>query len=560
MKMITTKLSSALSFVVTATLAALLVLTGFSRAAAGDGGEAPRFTTSDNCVACHNGVLANDGRDVSIGTTWSGSMMSNAARDPYWHAAVRREVMEHPDAAETIERECSRCHMPMAHHIQLSNGTSPGVLEHLPLSAANNETSVLAADGVSCVVCHQITDEKFGAPESFSGGFIIDVRGGSSRHAYGPFAPDAGLKRVMESATSYSQTESRHIQRSELCATCHTLHTHAVVPGAEGHAPFPEQVPYLEWRHSSYVDSKSCQDCHMPELDRPTAVASVLGEPREAVSEHVFRGGNILLPRVFASNGEELAVKASPTTLERSLARTVDHLKTGAAALSVTTFETASAQVRARVKVSNLAGHKLPSAYPSRRAWLHVRVTDTGGALLFESGALQPDGAIVGNDNDTDGSRFEPHYRTIESADQVQIYEDIMGDPDGKVTTGLLTAVQYVKDNRLLPDGFDKSSAPSDVAVRGTAADDPDFIGGGDEVEIVLPASAEASGELTISVRLLYQTVGYRWAHNLAQFDADEPQRFLRYFKDLSDKSAVVLVEAQATWKAVDVSLPAARN
>ena len=62
----------------------------------------------------------------------------------------------------------------------------------------------------------------------------------------------------------------------------------------------------------------------------------------------------------------------------------------------------------------------------------------------------------AGNDNDADPSRYEPHYSEIRSADQVEIYESILGDENGHVTTGLLAGVRYLKDNRLLPDGFDK--------------------------------------------------------------------------------------------------------
>ena len=76
----------------------------------------------------------------------------------------------------------------------------------------------------------------------------------------------------------------------------------------------------------------------------------------------------------------------------------------------------------------------------------------------------------MGNDNDADGSRFEPHYLEITDPDQVQIYEDIMVDYAGAVTTGLLWGVEYVKDNRLLPRGFDKATASDDVAVKGEAA------------------------------------------------------------------------------------------
>jgi len=86
-------------------------------------------------------------------------------------------------------------------------------------------------------------------------------------------------------------------------------------------------------------------------------------------------------------------------------------------------------------------------------------VRDRKGGKLFESGALNPDGSIQGNDNDADPARFEPHYTQIRSSDQVQIYESILGDSAGAVTTGLISTVGYLKDNRLLPHGFDKSTA-----------------------------------------------------------------------------------------------------
>jgi hypothetical protein len=77
--------------------------------------------------------------------------------------------------------------------------------------------------------------------------------------------------------------------------------------------------------------------------------------------------------------------------------------------------------LEADVFVENLTGHKLPTAYPSRRAWLHVRVQDGNHRTVFESGGLNPDGSIQGNDNDADPARFEPHDSKIENPDQVQI-------------------------------------------------------------------------------------------------------------------------------------------
>src|ERR1700730_12034452 len=76
----------------------------------------PKFQTSDRCLACHNGLTAPSGKDVSIGFDWRSSIMANSARDPYWQASVRREDIDHPEAHAEIEDGCADCHMPMAGH------------------------------------------------------------------------------------------------------------------------------------------------------------------------------------------------------------------------------------------------------------------------------------------------------------------------------------------------------------------------------------------------------------------------------------------------------------
>ena len=72
----------------------------------------PLFQTSDRCFACHNGLSTSAGEDVSIGFSWRPTMMANSARDPYWQAAVRREVTDNPAARDAIEDKCATCHMP----------------------------------------------------------------------------------------------------------------------------------------------------------------------------------------------------------------------------------------------------------------------------------------------------------------------------------------------------------------------------------------------------------------------------------------------------------------
>ena len=129
----------------------------------------------------------------------------------------------------------------------------------------------------------------------------------------------------------------------------------------------------------------------------------------------------------------------------------------------------------------------------------------------------------------------------------MQIYESIMQDPRGRVTTGLLTAVRYAKDNRLLPRGLDKAGAGDDYAVRGDARDDPDFQGGGDRIVYRPPLPAGAIGPFRIEVELLYQPIAFRWAHNLDAYrSAPEPARFVRYYEAMSTGSATTLARAEA--------------
>jgi len=165
--------------------------------------------------------------------------------------------------------------------------------------------------------------------------------------------------------------------------------------------------------------------------------------------------------------------------------------------------------------------------------------------VVFESGGLDPSGQIRGNDNDADATKYEPHYTEITAPDQVQIYEDIMVDQAGKLTTGLLSAVRYVKDNRLLPRGFNKQGADAEIAVLGGAAQDQDFAAGGDKIRYSMNV-ANAQGPFQVEAELMFQPIGYRWANNLKPYNAEEPKRFVGYYESMSSGSAVRIAQATA--------------
>ena len=283
----------------------------------------------------------------------------------------------------------------------------------------------------------------------------------------------------------------------------------------------------------------------MPVVSTDVPITAVLGKPREGFSRHVFVGGNFFMQRLLNRYRDELGVVALPQELDAAATRTISHLQSESARVRIGRVALREGRLLADISVENLGGHKLPTAYPSRRVWLHVVVRDRNGRTVFESGAIDAHGRIAGNDNDADPGRYEPHYTEIQDSEQVQIYEAIMGSSAGTPTTGLLTAVRYLKDNRLLPKGFDKAAANKDIAVQGGAAGDSDFAGGGDRIRYSV-AVGDAAGPFRIEAELRYQPISYRWAQNLQPYNAAEPQRFVRFFESMAHESSVALASASA--------------
>jgi hypothetical protein len=103
-----------------------------------------------------------------------------------------------------------------------------------------------------------------------------------------------------------------------------------------------------------------------------------------------------------------------------------------------------------------------------------------------------------------------------------------------------------VKDNRILPDGFNRATAAAEVAVQGGAARDPDFAGGGDRVRYSVDLAGRA-GPYSMTVALWYQPIAFRWARNLAGYDALEPRRFVTWYNEMASSSAIVVARADTS-------------
>ena len=172
---------------------------------------------------------------------------------------------------------------------------------------------------------------------------------------------------------------------------------------------FPEQMVYLEWLNSSLPNSSSCQACHMPQAQGGVQLSITGGPKRSPFFQHIFTGGNIYMLSMLRSNGEALGASASPEDFKAAIEQTAVLLAEQTAKVGLAEMRLENGRLSGQVQVQNLSGHKFPTSYPSRRAWLHLTVLDGGGALVFESGAWKADGSIPGM---TMTSRRRPSSRT----------------------------------------------------------------------------------------------------------------------------------------------------
>ena len=474
-----------------------------------------RFDTNTACAQCHRAADGSSamkdaaGRDASPSTLWETSMMALAARDPFYLAVFSQELKQHDGATELIEQTCTRCHAPAASVEHQHNG---GHVTFEDMVANDSPLARLGRDGVTCSLCHQIEAAGLGTPSSFTGGFGV----GFDRQIFGPHqGPKTG---PMQFFVSYTPVQADHITSSALCASCHTvivnpLDRHGNATGGK----VIEQASYLEWCNSDYNDENGgalaapCVHCHMPSSDedgqaivtRIARVKDVLSE-RQPFGRHTLVGGNAYMLRMLADN-ETWANSGLPAeAMERAAKRVEKHLAE-AVALSVESAERVGGSLKVDIRLNNLTGHKFPTGYPTRRAWVHLRVM-AGSELVFESGAYDSDGALLAHNKRLDPSGVVlPHRDTIDAADQVALYESILVDDKGQPTHLALAADHYVKDNRIQPLGWSSASAKANGIQSVATASDSDFVPGSDGVHYTIADVPNSA--LTIEIEMLYQSI-----------------------------------------------------
>lgn len=491
------------------------------------------FLHPSECRGCHGydslhiANIDGQGNDINLYDDWETSMMGLSGVDPFWKAKVSQEITINPAHANDLQLLCTRCHAPMGHFTAMLHGQGTYTLEDLAHDS-------LGQAGVACGGCHSIQSDSISGLE-FTGNLHYDT----THVEFGPFTnPTQG---PMQLYVGLLPVYSTHMGRSQLCATCHTLISNVVdLNGIPTGNTFVEQATYHEWKNSVYpAQDKVCQSCHMPQVEDPVKIAngyiSLIG--RTPFNLHEFAGANTFMLQLMKNNKDSLGITASDRNFDSTFSATSRLLRTNTVSIQVDSINVSPDTAYFDVKLTNKAGHKFPSGYPSRRAVLQFVVMKEGGDTLFASGLFDANNEVVGLD-----SPFERHHDIIKQPNEVQVYEMVMGDVNNNKTTILERSNSKLKDNRLVPKGFTTSHSAYDTCfIKGDAEVDPDFNrvnglqgSGNDVVHYHIPLNGYA-GRVSISASVYYQSIPPAFLNEMRSLSTSHIDRFLGMY-DAADK------------------------
>lgn len=248
---------------------------------------------------------------------------------------------------------------------------------------------------------------------------------------------------------------------------------------------------------------------------------------------------------LLKNNSMTIGATASEAHFDSTIALTRRQLRLNTLNLAVDASQLGNNLV-IDVTLENLTGHKFPTGYPARRAWIHLLLSNAANDTVFESGAFNSNGEIL-----SQGANYFNHSDTINNMDDVQVYQAIMGDVNGATTKTLLRAASYLKDNRIPPKGFSSAADNyQDIAIRGNAEFDPDFnqsSNGTDQVTYVANLSSETSGTFTIKTEVLYQSIDPADIAHLREHNTDKVQTFLAYYDNESKLPEIIKSDIRQT-------------
>jgi hypothetical protein len=460
------------------------------------------------CANCHAGY--DNGHNIRPTTTWAGSLMANATRDPLFWAALDVANNDVPGIGEW----CLRCHSPggwLEGRATPPTGSADGCSLAGEIDGTDNDF-----EGLHCAFCHRMQvnpTPPAGQQSAYfeNGQYWIDdtscvmgfepCRAGPYDYPPGPAQPPHGWK--------YSQY---HVD-GDICGNCHNV-TNPVLTlidenGVNTGVPVPVERTYMEWEQSDFSqagpDFLTCQNCHMPDAAYDPAYPSVdPGINRTGdLPIHELAGGNAWVPQVLKGEYPNLG---RTDELDATTAWAVAMLEAAAAVeLSAPASAQSGSDIAIDVRVTNLSGHKLPTGYPEgRRMWLNVRVLDGTGGTVWSSGDWDPATGALAVDPQLKVYEVKPGIWDHNGTGQCDTNTGV-GNPLFHFVLNDCIAL----DNRIPPKGF---TGGNDIETRPVHYIYPETSPGSgilvnhDDTSYTVPIPPSAAGDLTVEATLRYQT------------------------------------------------------
>ena len=180
-----------------------------------------QFFSATRCATCH--------QDTHKG--WSESLHRNAAREPFYRESA--DILLRTRGIE-FTRHCESCHTPVALFSGALRNDSPK--KQSPFTELDHE-------GVTCSVCHSITEARLDG----TGSFTIRRPALLAREDGTPIFGDFTDEQILADIPGHKRAMMRPLLRqSEFCATCHkvdappTLNSNKHVRGFSA---------YDDWQH-----------------------------------------------------------------------------------------------------------------------------------------------------------------------------------------------------------------------------------------------------------------------------------------------------------------------
>jgi tetratricopeptide (TPR) repeat protein len=341
-----------------------------------------QFFPAARCLSCHQDTHS----------AWSESLHRNAAREPFYRESA--DILLRTRGIE-FTCHCESCHTPVALFSGALRKDAPR--QEAPFTALDHE-------GVTCSVCHSVTDAKLNGTGSFTVRRPALLAKEDGTPVFGNFTDE----QILADVPGHKRAVMRPLLRSpEFCSTCHKVDA---PPDLNGYKHIRGFSAYDEWQQSGASQEsvlpfyprdmrKDCRACHMPKVESLNDRAAKEGR----IASHRWLGANPAAPLFY---GQKKQAEMTAEFLKKDVLEVdIFALRRNATGEVIAPLNpsgqtelTPGEEVTAEIVISNRnAAHTFPPEVRDLyEAWVEFEVLDASGKTVFHSGFVKPDGQSAG--------------------------------------------------------------------------------------------------------------------------------------------------------------------